>query len=111
MYKVTSFLPALPVLAEKRCHLLNEYVLQISRKHPAALVLSSYLLYLLVIGLEEHVEPLERNINIRISTLLPMLLLRRLSARKSVTVHLVPYRLIVVAEIDCRLLLRGTHLV
>src|SRR6267378_1361266 len=101
MYKVTSFLPTLPVLAEKCCHLLDEYILQISCEHPAALVLSSYLLYLLIIGLEEHVEPLERNIDIRVSALLPMLLLRRLSAGESVTVHLVPHHLVIVAEVNC----------
>src|SRR6266581_7206592 len=111
MYKVASLLFALPMLAEKRCHLLDEYVFQVSGKHSAALVLGAYLLYLFVIGLEEHVEPLERNINIRVSTLLPMLLLRRLSTRKSVTVHLASYCFIVVAEVDCRLLLRGAHLV
>src|SRR5438128_9646506 len=101
MYKVASLLFALPMLAEKRCHLLDEYVFQVSGKHSAALVLGTYLLYLLVVGLEEHVEPLERNINIRVSTLLPMLLLRRLSTREGITVHLVPYSLVIIAEVDC----------
>src|SRR2546428_8849256 len=111
MYEVASFLPALPMLAEKCCHLLDEYVLQVSCQHPAALVLSAYLLYPFVVGLEEHVEPLERNIDIGVSTLLPMLLLRRLSTGEGVTVHLVPYSLVIIAEVDCSLRLRGAHLI
>src|SRR3989442_10781604 len=106
MQGIASPLLSLPVLVEKCCRLFNEYVFQIPCYHSAALVFCAYLLYSLVIGLEEHVEPLERNINVRVSTLLPMLLLRRLSTGKSISVYLVPHCLIVVAEVDCRLLLR-----
>src|SRR6266567_2161290 len=103
MYEVASLLPTLPVLGQKCCHLFDEYVFQVSSKHPAALVLDTYLFYLLVIGLEEHVEPLERNINIRISALFSMFFFCRLSTGEGVPIHLVPNGLLVIAEVDCRL--------
>src|SRR6266581_29379 len=103
MYEVAGFFLALPMLVEKCRHLLDKYVFQVSCEHSSTLVLGAYLLYSFVIRLEEHVEPLEWNIDIRVPALLPMLLLRRLSTRERVTVHFVPHRLVVVAEIDCRL--------
>src|SRR6266566_7142971 len=103
MHQIGGFHFPLPVFAEKCCHLLDEYVFQVSCEHSAALVLGAYMLHTLVIGFEEHVEPLERNIDVGVSAFLPVLLFRRLSTGEGVTVHLVPNGFVVIAEVDCSL--------
>src|SRR5438093_12188376 len=81
-------------------NLLYQNVFHLTRQHSPALVLGPYLLYPLIIRPEKHVQPLERNINIRITPQFSLLSYRRLSVSECAAVALVLDGLVIVVEID-----------